>query len=102
MLFPAKANFADDRLSERNATRQVFLHSTCQQMISLSSDQCRSVGKGPPALSIPWRFEITVLPALPQQGMKEDQEIKIMWGQPNWGGEGRLWIYRFGARIDLD
>jgi hypothetical protein len=48
MLFPAKVNFADDRLSERNAPRQAFLHGTCKQMISLSSDQCRSVGKGPP------------------------------------------------------
>jgi hypothetical protein len=53
MLFPAKVNFADDRLSERNSTRQAFLHGTCQQIISLSSDSCRGVGKGPPPFLSP-------------------------------------------------
>jgi hypothetical protein len=73
MLFPAKVNFADDRLSERNAPRQVFLHGTCQQMISLSSDQCHGVGKGPPAFPVPRRFEITQLAALTQDKKTKNQ-----------------------------
>jgi len=35
-----------------------------------------------------------------EKGKKREGTVEELQGSR--GGEGRLWIYRFGARIDLD
>jgi hypothetical protein len=65
MLFPAKVNFAEIFcLTEFHTPSLPSRHMSADDFAQFWSR--RSVGKGPPALSIPRRFEITVLPALPQ------------------------------------